>query len=202
MNFNDLCTEVQTITNRPDLVNETQQAVRRATIKMHSLDFFAKDMRELPLVIPLPSNTVQIDMAIALPGFRAIAYIKDTAVPAGGSALPTASKMYHKIDVSELFDEYQLEKQNIWYQGGQVINIKSSTAISSLAIGYYALPTVLPAGVYFSWIAVDMPYAIIDEASANIFRLTGNAEMARFYEQQVAQHAILLRQNYLEGVAR
>jgi hypothetical protein len=44
--FSELCSEVHTLTNRPDLVNETKLAVKAATLKLHQKDFFYKDISE------------------------------------------------------------------------------------------------------------------------------------------------------------
>jgi hypothetical protein len=46
----ELQADVITITNRPDLVAETLLAVKKATLKMHQLDFFYKDLVESGLV--------------------------------------------------------------------------------------------------------------------------------------------------------
>lgn len=199
MNLAEMATEVYTITNRPDLVAETSAALRKATIKMHSLDFFPRDMAEVTLAVPTPGNNVQVDIGVTLTRFRALAYVRDNTSPQL-NGLP--NKIFRQIEARELLDEYSLEKSNVWYLGGQVINIKSSTPVSSLLIGYYQNPVINPAGSYSSWIAVEQPFVLIEEAAATIFAMTGNAEMARFYMQQSVANAALLRQNYLEGVAR
>ena len=42
----DLCADVYTITNRPDLINETKLAVKAATLKMHQSDYYYRDLLE------------------------------------------------------------------------------------------------------------------------------------------------------------
>lgn len=44
--LNSLVSDVYTLTNRPDLVAETALAVKKATLKMHHVDFFARDIWE------------------------------------------------------------------------------------------------------------------------------------------------------------
>lgn len=199
MNFAELQAEVFIITNRPDLVADTQLAIRKATSKLHAIDYFPKDLVEIPLVIPVPSANVQIDTNANFPRMRSIAYLRDSTSLTSTSLY---NKLFEQINPRALLDDYQMEKTNCWYLGGQVINLKSSTAVSSLLVGYYENPVITPIGAYSSWIAVEQPYAIIEEAAATVFRMTGNAEMARFYEQQSAQNVMLLRQNYLEETAR
>jgi len=41
--LNSLMDDVYILTNRPELVAETRLAVKKATLKLHQLDFFAKD---------------------------------------------------------------------------------------------------------------------------------------------------------------
>lgn len=199
MNFAELQAEVFVITNRPDLVADTQLAIRKATTKLHSIDTFPKDLQETQLIIPVPAANVQIDTNANFPRMRSIAYIRDATTL---TATALRNKIFEQISPRALMDEYQMEKTNCWYLGGQVINLKSSTTVSALLVGYYANPVITPVGSFSSWIAVEQPYSIIEEAAATIFRMTGNAEMARFYDQQSVQNTRLLRQNYLEGVAR
>jgi len=198
MNMTEMAAEVYTITNRPDLIAETSAALRKATIKLHSIDYFPRDMAEVALNIPTPGNAVQIDVSTTLTRFRAIAYIRDNTSPATGQP----NKVFANIDARALLDDYSLVRTNVWYQGGQVININSSTTVSALLVGYYQNPIITPVGSYSSWIATEYPFAIIEEAASSIFGMIGNAEMARFYMQQSAANVQLLRQNYLEGVAR
>ena len=44
--LNSLMTDVMTITNRADLIAETKLAVKQATLKMHQVDYFPKDIFE------------------------------------------------------------------------------------------------------------------------------------------------------------
>ena len=198
MTFADMLLEIYTLTNRADLSAETALALKKATFKFHAADFWPRDLTEVLLNIAVPSNVVQIDANVDLPRLRAVAYIRD----AGTGTPGFQSKMYQKIEPRGVLDDYLVEKLDVWYQGGAVINIKGSVNISNVIVGYYANPVINPVGVYASWIADELPYILIEEAAATIFKMTGNAEMARFYDIQGVQNLALLRQNYLEGVAR
>ena len=197
MNLNELAAEVYTITNRPDLVAETSLAIRKSTMKMHSIDFFKRDLQEISLSVPVPSMQIQVDINAQLPRLRGIAYIRNNSSTGGNVPNP----FFEPIDPRQLLDSYGQEISDIYYQGGQTLNIKSRTLVSNLLVGYYQAPVVSLTG-YSSWIAVEQPYAIIEDAAATIFRMVGNLEQAKLYEASTMQNVILLRQNYLEGVAR
>jgi len=44
--LSSLISDVYILTNRPDLVAETELAVKKATLKLHHVDFFKKDLFE------------------------------------------------------------------------------------------------------------------------------------------------------------
>lgn len=197
MNLTELQAEVILLTNRPDLVAETLSAIRKATMKMHSIDYFSRDVQEVVLAPATPGFVIQLDLVINAPRFRAVSYLVDNS-----ATTAVNRKAFTEIEPRGLFDEYGTERLNVWYLAGQVLNLKSSTTVSGLLFGYYALPIITPDISYNSWIATEQPYAIVEEAAASIFKMIGNAEMARFYSDLSMQNQILLRQNYLEGSAR
>ena len=45
MTLAELIAEAYTLTARPDLVAETASAIRKATLKMHSVDYFYRDLQ-------------------------------------------------------------------------------------------------------------------------------------------------------------
>lgn len=197
MTLAEIIAEVYAITNRPDLVTETAIAIRKATMKLHAVDTFPRDFVEVNLTVLPAATAFQIDVTMNLLRLRAVAYVRDATDIAAG----TNNKFFQHIEPRELMDEYQLERNNIWYQGGVMLNVKSSTSVSNVLVGYYENPVVTDAG-FASWIALEQPYAIIEEAAATIFRMIGDDNKERFYSQQSVQNIVLLRQNYLEGVAR
>lgn len=196
MTLNELVDEVYILTNRPDLVNETSQAVRRATLKLHSIDTFPRDLTEVGLLADPAGYFMQFDISY-LEGCRAIAYIRDDT----GLTPTTNNKFFTFTEPRAVLDDYGQVVTDIWYQGGASIHIKSSTSITGVQIGYYRVPDVSNSS-YSSWIAELAPYAIIDEASAMIFKLLGKDVETRNQEQQAAISRRELLVTYLEGVAR
>lgn len=196
MTLAELITEVYTLTGRPDLVAETSAAIRKATLKMHSLDFFYRDLQEEIIGFTTVAFKQQYDLAINIPSYRAIKYVRRW------NAVPTGLENYFtKLEPDAVLDSYGREATNIWYVAGSMLNIKGKETIENLVIGYYKHPNVATSS-YSSWIAIEQPFAIIEEACANIFQMIGHAEMARKYELLSSQNAVLLRQNYLDVVAR
>jgi hypothetical protein len=196
MTLNELIAEVYTLTGRPDLVAETSAAIRKATLKMHSLDFFYRDLQEEIIGFPTTAFKQQYDLQINIPSYRAIKYVRRW------NAVPTGMENYFtKLEPDAVLDSYGREATNIWYVAGAMLNIKGKEQISNLVLGYYRHPDITTNG-FSSWIAIEQPFAIIEEACANIFQMIGHAEMRRKYETHSAQNPVLLRQNYLDVVAR
>ena len=196
MTLTELIAEVYTLTGRPDQVAETSVAIRKATLKMHSLDFFYRDLQEKIIQFPTTSYKQQYDLGVNLSSYRALKYVRQWNV------VPTGKERYlESIEPDAIMDSYGKEATNIWYVAGSNLNIKCSELISNLVIGYYKHPDIATS-TYSSWIAIEQPFAIIEEACAMIFQSIGHAEMARKFEALSAQNMALLRQNYLEAQAR
>lgn len=200
MTLAEIQAEVALLTNRPDLLTtgEIGSAIRKATLKMHSTDFYPQDLIEQQVTFADGTLFNQTLPVANLTRFRAVRYIREAALT-GHTGL---EQYFEKNDPDAVLDEYYQEKQLTWYLGGSNINMKGRMAMPAVLIGYYAYPLVSPDLSYSSWIAGAMPYAIIEEACANIFSVTGYAEMAAKYAAMSNENIALLKMNYLDGVAR
>lgn len=203
MIYSEIRDAVYALTNRPDLVTETALAIQRATVKLHSADFWPRDLTLAAVTLGAASFNPQIIAATSLPRLRAINYIT-ARDPLSGFAFPTSEKHYEHITPEALLDEYLTQKKDVWFQSGSTVQILSSTSESQFFVGYYAQPVVSPAadGTYSSWIATEVPYAIINEAAAVILRSVGHAELSNIYVAFAVEDLAQLRQNYLDGVAK
>lgn len=162
--FNNLVALVNAVfteTNRPDLIDETFQAVYSSTLKMHGLEFFSKDIVTGPIVFDTTSYIQALDTTV-LPYFRAVSYIRKDypAIYNGYEQNPTnlpplyqgidgrlysmsqARALLKEIAVDDIFDEFATEKVDIWYKAGSNIFIRSSTALRYGLIGWYAWPNL------------------------------------------------------------
>lgn len=190
--FTELINDVYTLTNRPDLVGETELAVKAATLKAHQLDFFYKDIEEVGMSFPSADYLQSIDYRSILPRYRALKYIRKT----DESGIPGAK--LRLITPAEFLDRYNFERLDVCYVAGEAIQIKSSTALQYILFGCYLNPN-LSAATYNSWVALDHPYAIVYEAAATLFKMTGQDEQSTMFKKLTDEQFQFLRQSNIQA---
>jgi hypothetical protein len=198
-----LVDSVYTETARPDLVAETLSAVINATLRMHCIDFWYKDINSAQIVFDA-AGYVQVLDTTALPRFRSISYMRKNdpslaTYQQNPSILPPLTASFAGIPLSilltmgflkiltptDILDDYGAEKLDVAYQVGSSIMLKSSTSLQYVLAGWYAYPNVDTKnnGLNFdSWIAREMPYAIIYAATSQIFQTIGQNDTSRKYD--------------------
>ena len=87
--FTDLCDDVYTITNRPDLINETKLAVKAATLKIHQSDYYYRDLIEQGIAFLTSDYIQQFDIYSLFPNYRALKYIRRYDNSGTGAAIVT-----------------------------------------------------------------------------------------------------------------
>lgn len=195
MTLTELVNAVYTLTNAPYLVNETLLAVKASTLKMHTCDYFFKDLQ---------SGQVQFDQAAyiqqlytqAIPFYRSMAFFKKndpslaayqqnpTILPPLYNPTLTPQQRTNEIDIitpDNLWDEFGCEKLNVGYQAGGVFNIKSGTSFQYALMTYYRYPDRQDA-TFISWIADEYPEAIFYDAASAIFQTLGQNDVSRKYD--------------------
>lgn len=174
MQFNELVGAVIVNTNRPELLAETKLAVRRATTKMHNLDYFLSDLTDGSIIFAVTTRP-RIDLVQFGTGFRKFAGINSFDRASGpGQPIP---ELDGDMDTN-------IVGQCGYTILGQSLNVYGMGALGGLYFRYYTLPVTDEAN-YNSWIAVKHPFAIIDEASAVVLASTGNNERAQFFRSLV-----------------
>lgn len=256
MNYQQLVQAVGDETNRPDLVGEIQQSVLEATLMVHTVEDFYKDITEALVVFDQPLQYIQQLDITSLPLCRNVAYIRKSGNPgittlveqqqngwinsggignfyigvsgigSGGTGLGTSVSIpgslsgqfdfLKRVDIGDILDPYGYEKQNVWYQAGQQLNMKSNTAFQFATIGYYKYPNIDITGTnqpnFQSWIAQELPYVIIYRACASVHAKISEDKAYAMYMRPPApgrgdetgglfyqQLAILKRNNILAG---
>ena len=191
MTLTELIEEVYALTNRPDLEVQTKSAVKAATLKMHSSDFYPKDIYETGIQFDEAAYIHSFDMYSFVSNMRAVKYLRvaDNASDQNGAFLEI-------ISPEEVLDSYNRNRTNIAYAAGRNLEIRAAAPFKYAYFGCYVLPTVTEAN-YGSWIADLQPYAIIYEAARNIFKLIGYDEEASAYNGLVAEELQLLKINHL-----
>lgn len=179
--FTDLFNDVVSITNRPDLVDQTKLAIRSATLKAHHSDFYPKDLFETGIEWSNPALLQSLEYKTVVPLWRSFKYLKkyENGVP---------GKFFQMITPEESLDSYSVNRENVCYLAGSFIEIRSNTQDKYMLLGCYVHPTVTELN-YTSWIAEDHPFAIVYEAAANVFKQTG-------YDEQFAVFRDLKNQEY------
>jgi hypothetical protein len=167
MTLTELQNEVYAITNRPDMATQTQSAVRNATLSIHQADYFYKDLFETGIDLEVEDFLQAFDYLNPMPRFRSIKYIRKS------DASGTGDGKFLDIVVPELVtDAYKINRTDIAYLAGDIIQIKSSTPLRYILVGAYVNPDITVAS-FSSWVARDHPFAIVALAAARIFKQVG-----------------------------
>lgn len=184
--FTELLSDVYVLTNRPDLVAETKLAVKAATLKAHQSDFYPKDLFEVAIEWPAPAYIQSLEYRTLIPRWRAFKYLRkyQDGVPGTFISLLTPE---------QTLDRYNVNREDVCYLAGEVIEIRSSTQDTHHILGCYINP-ILDEGTFTSWIAVDHPYAIVYEAARSVYKAIGWDEQAQSMRQEVAEQYMLLKQ--------
>lgn len=189
--FAELVSDVITLTKRPDLVDDTKLAVKVATLKMHQMDFLYKDIYETGISFSSESYVQQLDYKTLLPRFRSLKYLRKA------DSTGVAGAFFGVLTPAEVIDAYGIERADICYAAGSIIQIKSSTSFQYAILGAYLNPDITEAG-YNSWIAQDHPYAIVYEAAITIFKTIGYDEQAVTYGKLALEQAKMIKMSNIQ----
>lgn len=185
MTLTELISEVYSITNRPDRVAETLSSVRSATLKAHQSDYYPRDVYETGISFTSPAYLQYIEYKDIIPRWRSLKYFRkyDTS----GSGI--AGTFFDIVPTELTQDSYGLNRDNICYLAGNVLQVRSSTELSNALIGCYIDPLIGSTNSTFdSWIAIQHPWYIIYEAAGRVFRMVGKMDEAS------AQRALALEE--------
>lgn len=180
-----------TLTNRPDLVNETTLAVKAATLKAHQSDDYIFDFSEYSISFSSSDFYQSLDYKAIIPNWRKPRYIRKY------DGAPGLFLTY--LEPEKVVDNFGASRYDIFYIAGSNIQIRSSTSLQYLLVGAYVNPDVTTTG-FNSWIANDYPFAIVYEAAAIIFKTIGYDEQVPIYRGMVAEQLQILKQHAVTGM--
>jgi len=183
--FAELVSDVYIITNRPDLVAETELAVRVATLKAHQSDFYPKDLHEHAISWSAPDYLQSMEYRTIAPRWRAFKYLRKYNGAPG--------KFFTLLTPEQTLDSYSINKEDVCYLAGEMLEIRSSSKDNHMLLGYYRNP-IISVAEFNSWIALDHPYAIVYEAARSIFKQIGWDEQATQIRQEVSEQYQILKQ--------
>lgn len=188
--FSDLVADVYTITNRPELVDQTKLAIRSATLKAHHTDFYPRDLYETGILWNPVSFLQSLEYKVLVPRWRAFKYLRkyDATTSPG-----TPGEFFEFMQAESILDDYGVHKENVCYLAGSVIQIRSNTEDEYMLLGCYRNPDTAEA-TYDSWIASEHRNAILYGAASIVFAATGYDEMKATMDRLVADEYMLLKQ--------
>jgi len=189
MTLTELINNVYILTNRPDLVSQTFLAIQSATLKMHSSDYYYKDISEFPVQFNSSTYFQQIEYKTLIPRWRALKYIRKLDI----STTPnTPGKFFDILTPDNILDSYSIQREDVCYVAGQILQIRSCTAIEYALMGAYIHPDIVQA-TYSSWIAMEFPFAIIFEAAATVFKMIGKKDEESSNRVLAGEQIIMLK---------
>lgn len=193
MNLASLTAEVYGITNRPDLVSETKSAIKAATLKMHQIEYWDRDLFETGAQFIGPEFIQNFYFSNLIPRWRAVKYFRKvdpiSYVPMGE---------FNIITPDSALDAYGFEREEVAYLAGNYFQLRSRVKFQYIILGCYLNPDVTDAG-YSSWIAQLHPYAIIFEACRVVFKNIGLDAEEVAYRNLVAEQVVALTTSNLQA---
>jgi len=187
MTLEELKSEVYLLTARPDLEDQTLQAIRAATLKMHQRDYWRRDLKEVGVQFDTAAYLQSFDIYEFVPKFRSLAYVRKYL-----------DKLFEVIEPEALFNGFGNEKTNVVYLAGNILQMRSSEPFTQFLLGYYQYPDVTVDG-WNSWIADEFPYAIIYEAATTIAVSIGYQEIAASLASRAREEFLIMQRTAIRA---
>lgn len=202
MTYQEIFDSVANLTNRPDLVAEITTAIQAATLRMHQLDYYERDVAEAKLILTGSEYIHQIDVRGVFARYRNLKYLRKWD-PTGQDPFTqqttgAAGAFFTILDADQILDGYGIEKPNVAYVAGSILNIRSNTIINQILAGWYQSPRVTPVAQYSSWIADTVPFAIIFDAASLVFQTLAQQEQSRKFDALVAEQVMQVKMHGIE----
>lgn len=211
MNIAEIQAAVDTITNRPELVSERNLAIQEATLMLHGIENWWRDLIEQQVNFSASAFAQQIPLA-SLPRFRIFKYIRKHDPAAidvySGTGTGAAGSYFNPVPPDKVLDTYGVNKDNSYYLSGgggsanAVCQLRSYTAFQYLLIGWYNFPIVSPIEGFQSWIAELYPYAIITQSAWKLKKYITETDAVKALESDIATNMAILLSNTVEFQAR
>ena len=168
-----LLADVYESTRRPDLVSMSTLAVQNATLKLHHLDYFQRDLLEMSIAFVSSEYIQALEYGAVIPRWRALSYLYRMDPATGDNIAPPIEI----IQPQAALDSYDQTRLNVVYLSGAYLKIRTAEPQQYFVLGAYVSPDVTNAG-YSSWVANTVPHAIIQEACRVIFKNIGKDDEA------------------------
>jgi hypothetical protein len=185
MNVNEVLTYVYGITKRPDKSSESLLALNKAVSYLTLLGDFEADRVESTIAInaTLYGDTISLT---SLTRFRRFTYIKPTG------------KLYYitKTAEDQIFIPKNQMQVNKYFIAGTSLTYTLSELSASLEVGYLTYPIPLDTTVNVThWMLEQIPYSIIDLASAYVFANIGDDASAAKHQKSGMELFLAMRRD-------
>ena len=190
--FSSLLNDVYIHTNRPDLVNETTLAIKKATSKAHLSDEFPEDMVQVTAVPTSSDRANEYLLDVSSPPFtrhRKVLQVINS----------DTRKALTQVTIEDLFDAYGMLKSECWYKAGLMYRVNSTQLASGLDVIYLQNPDTVP-DTYTSWIALEHPEAVVEEAASQVFKMIGKDTEFQRYAQLSMENLMRLKTNHISAI--
>lgn len=190
--WDDLITEIYSLTARPDLTAETQIALRNSVRAAHKSGKYWRDLTTVTVgsdATPLvTTNSIQtIDLPTYCPNFRQLAYLKSG----------TQDKQYRGIMIDDLIDPDNFYRTDVYYGFGQTIKLRAAYPENSYELAYYQYPVVSPTSSFASWIADQHRDLLTLWAACTVLAIVGETDIKTRLESSAAIEFANLQQDNL-----
>lgn len=171
--FSQLCNKLVKLSNRPDVLEEIKIALRQATIEIHQLDFFHRDLMHGTIV---NSRGRQNEVSVPMSNFPRLRAIK-SIVPKGccEELKPNAPLTVCRCE------------NNWWRTNGGNLIINSSFNTNEFDVWFYQNPKISPDEEYSSWVADLYEPALLDWSLMLLFIMLRDSPIASQYAARVGQ---------------
>lgn len=197
--YDSIVADVVTLTKRPDLAEEITVAVRTATLSVHMLESFPRDISTELVKLPNAFYTAGFDIQVLFPRFRGLSTIRIL----DSSFAPAETPAIEIVELGDIYDPiYGSLKNNIAYAAGTSLNVRCAVPAYGCIVEYFQLPMVRRDS-YNSWIAQLFPEPIVYKAASIVLGTNGNEEKSKSYDTYCAK--VLnpqLTQNFLTTAMR
>lgn len=176
--FRQLVSNTVTVTNRPDLLAETELAVRQAVLSYHHLDFFWRDKTTGIISVSTGGRARHAIPLTKFQGFRAA----ESIVPYYAGTDTCAKPLAKATRMGQ-------HTANYWLLAGNELIIHSATLTHQFQFTYWQNPTLMPEAAFSSWVADLYPDAVEDAACAKVFEMVRDPGVADRYRARVGKKA-------------
>lgn len=193
MSWAEVVTEVGIWTSRPDMVTETNLAIRQAIRRLHRSARFWRDLvvaSVTPTDVVIGTGNQQIDLS-DLANYRQAAYLR----------YPLQDAFLKPVDIADLLDQDNYLQDGVYWGMGNNLQIRTTTPQTTYVLAYLTHPNVV-GNDSDSWLFLNYQDAVTLVAAAIILKLIGEDEIRTKVEALAAEEIRNIVQDNLEVESR